>query len=942
MSTSPTDRFRRVDSIFDAAVDVPPGEQTAFVERECGGDEELRAEVLDLVRSYHRRDSVLEAPAARIAAPLLDAAAAIGGPAPDHIGAFRIVREIGRGGMGRVFLGERADGQFEQRVAIKLIQHGAPGVLRRFVEERRILALLAHPGIARLVDGGITDGGLPYFAMELVEGEPIDRYCDAQGLTLDERLELFAGVCDAVAYAHHQLVVHRDIKPSNILVTADGRAKLLDFGIAKLLGGRPTADGDTRTGFSAMTPEFAAPEQVRGTTVSTATDVYSLGVLLYLLVAGERPYDVRGLSAAEVERIVCVDDAPRPSAKAPPRWRRRLRGDLDLIVMTALQKEPARRYQSPAALAEDLQRFRRGRAILARPDSARYRLRKFVGRHRTGVAAAALLLLAGAGAASRERALRQRAEVEAHKAREVESFLVGVFDVADPGASGELRGGSVTARELLDRGARRLESGLGGQPEVQAALRSTLGRVYTNLGLYDRATPLLRQALAQHTALHGADDPSVAADLHLLGDALTQLDRYDEAEPLLRRALGQRRRERDGRDTATAATLDRLATLLEGRNRYEEAVPLYREALQIYRSALGDTAAQVGSATHNLALGLFGKGELAEAEPLERRALGIHRRRLGENHPRTAQVMESLALMVARRRGFAEAERLHYQALAIKRRTLGNAHPSVTITLNNLSQFLTRNTNRLDEAEALVREALVLDRRIFGDRHSYVAEGLRNLGIVLRTKGELAGSERALREALEIDRGLLAAPHRKLAAIYAHLAQTVHQRGNTAEAIGLMRQSLAHYRGALGEAHVNTLSSAGILGRMLATSGGAAEGERLLRRTLAGLDSSRAEHLVAFLDARRALGEATLAQGRAEEALPVLAGAVAAIRDHHGAESWRTAEAQLAYGEALAAALRDAEARLLLLAARATLEKHGTAQPRLAARAASAVARLRD
>jgi serine/threonine protein kinase len=397
VSTSPTERFRRVDTIFDAALDLSIEEQTAFIERECGGDEALRVEVLELVRAYHRSESVLESPAARLAAPLLDAAVAADGPIPDRIGSFRVVREIGRGGMGRVFLGERADGQFEQRVAIKLIQHGAPGVLQRFVEERRILAMLEHPGIARLVDGGITDGGLPYFAMELVEGEPIDRYCEAHGLTLDQRLELFAGVCNAVAYAHQHLIVHRDLKPSNILVTATGQVKLLDFGIAKLLGG-PGREDLTRTGFTAMTPAFAAPEQVRGGPVSTATDVYALGVLLYLLVSGSRPYELHGRSPSEIERVVCQEPPPKPSSRAPPAVGRRLRGDLDLIVMTALQKDERRRYQSPAALAEDLRRFRQGHPILARPDSARYRLGRFVSRNRTTVALAAATAVALLGA----------------------------------------------------------------------------------------------------------------------------------------------------------------------------------------------------------------------------------------------------------------------------------------------------------------------------------------------------------------------------------------------------------------------------------------------------------------------------------------------------------------------------------------------------------------
>ena len=286
--------------MFDAAIDLSPTEQAAFVDRVCAGDETLRAEVLELLRAYHQSDSFLESSAAQIAGPLLDAASALAGPVPDRIGPFRVVREIGRGGMGRIYLGERADGQFEQRVAIKLIQHAAPGVVRRFVEERRILALLEHPGIARLVDGGITAGGMPYIAMELVDGEPIDRYCTANALTIDQRIALFVRVCEAVAAAHQHLIIHRDLKPSNILVTASGQPKLLDFGIAKLIGAHQTAADLTRTGFSAMTPEFAAPEQIRGTPVSTATDVYSLGVLLYMLLAGERPYDVRGRSPADV------------------------------------------------------------------------------------------------------------------------------------------------------------------------------------------------------------------------------------------------------------------------------------------------------------------------------------------------------------------------------------------------------------------------------------------------------------------------------------------------------------------------------------------------------------------------------------------------------------------------------------------------------------------
>jgi serine/threonine-protein kinase len=592
---STADRFRRADAVFDAALDLPEHEQIAFIERTCGADSETRAEVLRLMEAYWRSGAFLESPAVEIGAPLLADAHASDGVAPERIGAFRIVREIGHGGMGDVFLAERADGQFEQRVAIKLIRRGAVGLVPRFLDERRILALLEHPGIARLLDGGITSDGLPYFVMEVVEGEPIDRYCEAGALPLERRLELFEAVCDVVSFAHHHLVIHRDLKPSNILVTADGQVKLLDFGIAKMLGAQDAGVDSTRPELKVMTPEFAAPEQVRGAAVSTATDVYALGVVLYLLLTGERPYDVRGRSPAEIEHMVCTVEPARPSSRARAGWRRRLRGDLDLIVMTALQKEEGRRYQSPSALAQDIRRFRERQPIIARPDSARYRMKKFVGRHRVGVAVASLLVLALAGAASRERVLRNRAEVESLKAREVEDFLVRVFDVADPFARKQADGGTVTARQLLDRGASRIDSTLVDQPEVQAELRSVLGRVYANLGLFDQATPLLERALAQRRSVYGPLHASVASDMDQLGAVLMRQDRYDDAEPLLRDALDQRRRLLGNANAETAETLEHLATLFEHRGDLAAAEPLHREALAIRQSVLGDTALEVAT-----------------------------------------------------------------------------------------------------------------------------------------------------------------------------------------------------------------------------------------------------------------------------------------------------------------------------------------------------------
>ena len=939
MSASQTARFQRVDTVFDAAVDLPAGERTDFIDRACAGDTALRAEVRELLRAYHQSDSFLESPAVHIAAPLLEEAAAVGEYVPDRIGQFRVVREIGRGGMGRVFLGERADGQFEQRVAIKLIQHGAPGVIRRFVEERRILALLEHSGIARLLDGGLTTTGLPYFAMELVEGEPIDQFCETRDLSIDERLALFASVCDAVSYAHHHLIIHRDLKPSNILVTADGQVKLLDFGIAKLLGPDRPADDATRTGFTAMTPEFAAPEQVRGDPISTATDVYALGVLLYMLVTGERPYDVRGKTPADVERIVCVDVPPKPSSRAPASVRRRLRGDLDLIIMTALQKQEHRRYQSPAALAEDLQRFRSGHAILARPDSARYRLTKFVGRHRTGVAAGALLVLALAGLAQRERVLRRQAEVQARKASEVENFLVSVFEVANPNSWKGPNGGSITARELLDRGASRIDSTLVDQPEVQAELRNVLGHVYINLGLYDRAAPLLQRSLEQRTTLHGSQDVRVAATMDLLGTALMRLDRLDEAERLLRQTLEQRRRLLGNTHESTAQTMEHLATLLEERTRYDEAEPLYREVLATSRTVFGDSSVEVANSLNNLGLLMHRTGAYAEAESLYRRALEIKQRRLGDAHALTAATMQNLGQTLQTRGNLEESEMYQRRALAAKRAALGDAHPSVTISLNNLANLISRTSERLDEAEALVREALRLDRQMFGEKHSFVAASLTNLGMILRAKGEFAEAERALLQALELDRSLFGDKHIKVASVLVALAQTRFYRGDGAAGITRMRDALVLYRELLGDAHLNTIVSTGNLGYMLAEYGDPVEAESLSRAALSRLDSTRSEHQNQLVSSRLSLGKALLAQGRTSEALPILEAVATTVRRRYGDGDIRTGDSMLSYGRALAAAHRYAEARPVLLAARAALEKD-RARPRFAERAAVELARL--
>ncbi len=630
VTRSPNERFQRVDAIFDALLDLPADEHESFIDRACGDDSELRTEVRQLWRAFQRSNDFLERPAVKLAAPLLDVSEVLDEAVPDRVGPFRVTREIGQGGMGRVFLGERADGQFEQRVAIKLIRDFSPRLVQRFLEERRIVALLEHPHIARLIDGGITAGGLPYFAMEFVEGEHIDTYCESRNVPVNGRLDLFADVCEAVSWAHQHSVIHRDLKPSNILVTADGQVKLLDFGIAKLL--RKQGTEETRTEYVALTPDFAAPEQIRGENVSTATDVYSLGVLLYLLLTGKRPYDLRGKTTAEVMRTICELDPPRPSAVAPASLRRRLSGDLDLIIMKALHKDEVRRYQSPAALAEDLQRWRQGHPVVARPDTARYRLRKFVRRNRMAVALAATTAVALVAATAfslvqmqKARAQEQealRAAQRANAMAELQTVLAG--DSRDPDGQPLTPAGRIAMAEgiavrrfqnepwlvsilLTDLSGRHLEAG-----DVKSQ-RAMLGRArqialdanaMAELALADcvRATSYwledildsaradveeAKAALAQATI---KDVDVEASCLEAEGKLLQATGKPDSGVMLLKQALALVEAAPDGEQRLGLA--NSLAEVLRLSGRTREAVPYFGRVLaELDALGYGDTEA---------------------------------------------------------------------------------------------------------------------------------------------------------------------------------------------------------------------------------------------------------------------------------------------------------------------------------------------------------------
>jgi eukaryotic-like serine/threonine-protein kinase len=937
-----------LEPLLDQALDLAPAERAAWLADVRARTPDLAREVEALLAEEGELDArgfLAESLTADLPSPLPSLAGR-------RLGAYTLERPLGQGGMGTVWLARRSDGRYEGTVAVKLLNLALvdPSGGERFRREGTALASLAHPNIARLGDAGVTDDGQPFLVLEYVEGTQIDTYCDDARLSPEQRIALFLQVLGAVAHAHANLIVHRDLKPSNILVTRDGVVKLLDFGIAKLMSPDAAMDAPrTLTGVGWMTPEYAAPEQVRGEPITTATDVYAAGVLLYVLLAGRHPTGEGRHSAAEHLRAIVDTEPPRLSTAATgaaergtslDRMRRLYAGDLDNIVAKAPKKRPEERYGSIGAFADDLRHYLNHEPVRARPDSLRYRAGKFVRRNRIGVAVGAVGVLALVAAAARERQLRGLAEGEARKAVAVEQFLLNVFGAADPFAPPDAHAGDMTARALLDRGARRIDTALAAQPEVRAELRDALGRVYGNLGLYDSAAAQLRRSLAERRALYGARHREVAQAMDQLGVVVTRQDRFDEADTLLRGALEQRRRLYGSRNDTTAESIEHLANLFRARSDLSTAEPLYREALAIRRALHGADDASVATTQIYLAELLVAKGVYDSAAALFRGALAIRVRRLGEVHPLTGEVMQGLAGAEEHLGHYDVAENAYRRALAAQRKTLGDLHPNTSGILNSLGQMLFK-MGRSDEAESLLRESLALNRRLFGENHEAVSTNLGNLALIVRERGDLAEAEGLLRQALATDRAVYGREHTNVAYDLNELAAVLRLEGRSDLAVPILREALAQNRHLAGEKFRGTIAVEVQLARALRETGHFGEAEQLLRDALSKLDPKNEDSQLLVIPAQATLGRALTSMGRAAEGLPLLESAAAMSRARVGPEHWRTAEAQLGLGECLMALRNYARADTLLRSAQATLAKQRRQQPQTAAQADSALARLR-
>ncbi|MEM1205680.1 MAG: serine/threonine-protein kinase [Acidobacteriota bacterium] len=761
-----------------------PPEERPSVADACGGDPTLIRDVEELLAYGHEAETFLEGnpwESASGEAPKGDDGAGVApradGPndtlPPGHrVGAYRIERLLDRGGMGVVYLARRAD-DFDQRVALKLVDfHLHTGdILDRFYRERQILADLEHPNIARLLDGGSTDQALPFFAMEFVEGQPIDRYCDDHGLSIEERLGLFRQVCEAVHFAHQSLVVHRDIKPSNILVTDEGVPKLLDFGIAKILAPDPSLpSGTTMPGRRPMTPGYASPEQLLDEPITTASDVYALGVLLYRLMSGEAPYRLQGASFLKMVELICHGEPPRPSTvvrrfpaveDGPRRWRK-LAGDIDGIVLKAMGKEPRQRYASALQLSEDVDRHLKGLPIAAREGTWWYVAGKFARRHTlalamlgviVGFAVAATVLWRQAveergraelersrAEAARSQAVDERAEADRSRLRaeRVSSFLEELFEAADPDADGAA---AVSAREILDRGRLKISQDLADQPEVRAELSGTLGTVYNNLGLYAEARELKEEGLRWRKEADGTDRPELAIDLNNLARLLYDLGDYSASEQRLHEALAIWRRLGDDGETAT--TLRNLAAVAIDRGRHAEALELHREALELSRGLYGPDHPKVAESLYNLGVLHFTSGSLDPAERLLRQALDIHVRARGPEHTRVVSALGSLGRVLHARGRLDEAGDYLSRALAQRRRLLGDGHPHVARAEASLAA-LRLDEGDTDAAGELLRRALATLRRVYGSDNWRLADAESVWGEYLNAVGRVDEGERYL------------------------------------------------------------------------------------------------------------------------------------------------------------------------------------------------------
>ncbi len=814
MTTDDGERFSRLSELFDELVGEDAEAREAQIAERCSGDPELEAELrkmlqVDDAQSNDFLVGLVAAEAEAFQRPDVDG---------KTLGSWRILEPIGEGGMGTVYLAERADGAYEAKAAVKLVRGGVPSAMltERFRAERQILAGLSHPGVAQLLDGGSTDDGTPYLVMEFIDGRPITEWCEDRGLGVEDRLRLFLKVCHAVAYAHRGLVAHRDLKPSNILVTGEGEPKLLDFGIAKLMNTvTEGGEGVTQT-YGVMTPAYASPEQVSGERAGVAADTYSLGVLLFELLSGQLPLQTRGLTPPQLITRVTQEVPPVLSSTVDDRDRRkRLAGDLDVIVSRALRKEPEARYASVDALAEDIRLHLEGLPIRARDDDWRYRAGKIVRRNSGIVSGALLMLLLGvaftvntviqARALARE---RDRAEAQRATAERVSGFLEELFTGADPNATSAR---DVTLRDVLDRGAEQVVTGLADEPETRAALATVIGRVYNALGAYDAALPVVDTAVAVRRRSGG--DPVRTGDAFLeRGVWAYNMGAYDEAIPWFDTAAVIYRAAGGDASHELGGALSWLAVTYADHGEYEFAERTMRESVDVHRRVGDGPSEDLAVALKSLEDVLRGVGKVDEAIAVGYEALDMCREVYGDDHLETAHALNQLASSLRAGGRAEEAIPLVEEGLVIRRAAFDGPHVEIAASLGNLANMLS-SVGRRDEALVPRRASVEMLQELFPPDHPYVAGSMTSLGSVLLQADSLESAEPVLVDGLRWSRVAFPEGHPNIANAVSALG-TLYRRTGRLEASASAHEEAYRIRlEAFGSEHWNVGASALDLGR---------------------------------------------------------------------------------------------------------------------------------
>ncbi len=835
---------------------MPPSDRASRLADSCGPDVELRRSVESLLASDESTaDPLMNAVGEAAESLLVEHQDRLVGT---RVGHYRIVSILGHGGMSTVYRGERDDSQYRQTVAIKVLHHASvhPRLRNRLHSERHILATLTHPSIARLIDSGDLDDGTPYLVMEHVDGETIDTFCDGRTLFIRERLELFIQVCTAVQFAHRNLVVHRDIKAANILVTGEGMPKLLDFGIAKLLAPESLSHTVpvTRLQERILTPENAAPEQVLGRSITTATDIYALGVLLYQLLTGRSPYRLLSYSQLQLERAICMDDPMRPSqivaAKlagetdadrsrisdrrglSPPRLRARLNGDLDAIIAMAMRKEPDRRYPSVEALADDINRHLLGQPVKARQGDWRYNSAKFLRRHLLPVmvvSAAFLGLAVVAGVTlwqnHRIELAREATAQERDRAQQVSAFLVDVFSEADPFKA---QGHEATARELLDRGAAKIVDNTSLQPEVRAQLLESIGLAYRRKGDSDRAIPLFEQAVAIRRAERPMDDHRTAAALANLARALTDGGNLVSAEAYLQQALDLSKSGDSSPSVETADILVQYAQFeLNAKGDQPRATKLFTEALGVYRNALGNSHLSVAVTLSGLASAAIWANDYASAETYERQAIEIYQATVSRNYPDHAVALATLGFVLTQRGEYREAEELLTEAYQIERIVFGENSDVLAQIDSHFSLLYDRQGDEVRAVKA-IRDAIAIETRAHGAGHFLTGYYLDALADLYWKAGDYPRAEDTARQSLAILATSLPNQHLYVASSRQTLGEILVSRGAFAAAETELRAAVDTNTNLVGADHWRTARSVASLGWALIEDDKAAEGEPML------------------------------------------------------------------------------------------------------------------